>query len=143
MFCRNCGTELAGAPKICMSCGAKPMAGISFCPGCGSATNPMAEICVKCGASVRKGLDTSPKSRLAATLLAFFLGDFGAHRFYVGKNGTAVVMLLLGLIGWATIWIFGIGLIFLIPVWIWSTVDFIFAVAGRMRDSQGNLIEEW
>jgi len=103
----------------------------------------MAEICVKCGVRVGKELDISPKSRLAATLLAFFLGDFGAHRFYVGKNGTAVVMLLLGVIGWATIWILGIGLIFLIPVWIWSTVDFIFAVAGRMRDSQGNLIQEW
>lgn len=143
MFCRNCGIELSGDHKICMSCGAERMAGIRFCPDCGSATNPMAEICVKCGVRVGKELDISPKSRLAATLLAFFLGDFGAHRFYVGKNGTAVVMLLLGVIGWATIWILGIGLIFLIPVWIWSTVDFIFAVAGRMRDSQGNLIQEW
>jgi len=27
-----------------------------------------------------------PKSRLTAFLLCFFLGDFGAHRFYVGRT---------------------------------------------------------
>ena len=32
----------------------------------------------------------SRKSRLVAFLLAFFLGMFGAHRFYVGKTGTAI-----------------------------------------------------
>ncbi len=36
----------------------------------------------------------SPKSRLAAALLCFFLGVFGAHRFYLKKNGTAILMIL-------------------------------------------------
>ena len=44
----------------------------------------------------------SSKSRLATTLLAFFLGSFGAHRFYLGKIGTAVTMLVLTIIGYAT-----------------------------------------
>ena len=85
----------------------------------------------------------SPKSRLATTLLAWFLGHFGAHRFYIGKTGTAVVMLILGIVGWATIWIFGLGLVFLIPVWIWALVDFIIAVVGKMTDKDGLLIEKW
>ncbi len=84
----------------------------------------------------------SSKSRLATSLFAWFLGQFGAHRFYVGKTGTAVVMLVLGILGWATVWIL-VGYVFLIPVWIWSLIDFIFAVSGNMKDSQGKLIKNW
>jgi TM2 domain-containing membrane protein YozV len=139
MFCRNCGKELTGAPEICINCGAKPMSGTSFCPGCGASTTPLTEMCVKCGARVT---NISPKSRLAATLLAWFLGVFGAHRFYIGKTGTAIVMLLLWIAGWATIWLF-VGYIFFIAVGIWAFVDFIVAVVGRMRDKEGRLIQKW
>lgn len=31
--------------------------------------------------------------------LTVFLGLFGAHRFYLGRNGTAIIMLILSLIG--------------------------------------------
>ena len=36
----------------------------------------------------------SKYSRLAVTLFAFFLGVFGVHRFYLGKIGTGIAMLL-------------------------------------------------
>jgi len=51
------------------------------------------------------GNPISPKSRLAAALLAFFLGGLGIHRFYVGKIGTGVLMIFtLGGLGiWALI----------------------------------------
>jgi len=84
----------------------------------------------------------SPKSRLAATLFAFFLGEFGAHRFYIGKIGTAVVMLVLAIIGIATVWFF-VGIAFLVAVGIWALIDFIFAVSGNMKDSQGRPIKNW
>jgi len=59
-------------------------------------------------------------------LFAWFLGAFGAHRFYLGKIGTAIAMLLtLG----------GLG--------IWALVDFIMAVAGAMKDKEGKLIKNW
>jgi TM2 domain-containing membrane protein YozV len=45
---------------------------------------------------------TSPKSGIAALVLAIFLGIFGAHRFYVGKVGTALLMLIT--VGGAGIW---------------------------------------
>ena len=76
-------------------------------------------------------------------LFAWFLGQFGAHRFYTGKIGTAVVMLVMGIVGWATIWIFGLGLILLIPVWIWALVDFIYAVSGYAKDAEGKIIKNW
>lgn len=34
------------------------------------------------------------KSRLAAILLAFFLGGFGAHKFYLGSIGLGILYLL-------------------------------------------------
>jgi len=129
MFCRNCGKELIGVPEICLGCGAKPLVGSSFCQACGAKTSPVAEFCVKCGAGL--GLktvagDVSQKSRLAVTLLAWFLGQFGAHRFYLEKYGTAILMLL-------TLGGFGI----------WALIDFIFAVTGNMRDKEGKLITNW
>jgi len=145
MFCRNCGKELTGSPEICINCGAKPMGGTGFCHSCGAPTTPLTEICVKCGTKVAKAIagDISPKSRLAVTLLAWFLGIFGAHRFYLGKIGTAVVMLILGIIGLSTVWIFGIGLVCLIPVGIWALIDFIYAVSGHMKDKEGKVILKW
>jgi TM2 domain-containing membrane protein YozV len=102
---------------------------------------------MKCGVRIAKGAvvtgDISPKSRLAVTLLAWFLGTFGAHRFYLGKTGTAIVMLILGIIGYATLWLYGIGFIFLAAVGIWALIDFIYAVSGNMRDTEGKLIKNW
>jgi len=36
-----------------------------------------------------------PKSQVIAFILCFFAGGLGAHRFYVGKTGTGILMLLL------------------------------------------------
>ena len=84
----------------------------------------------------------SPKSRLATSLLAFFLGYFGAHRFYIGKTGTAMVMLVLGIVGIPLCFVL-IGIPIVIGVSVWRLVDFIFAVAGKMTDKDGLLIEKW
>jgi len=127
----------------------------SFCPWCGAPTTPATEICIECGVRIAKesAVSISPKLRLAVTLLAFFLGIFGAHRFYVGKNETASVMLFFTVLG---LTIFGLatisqlnggwflwGLSFIIALEIWAFVDFIFAVTGRMKDNQGRLIQKW
>jgi TM2 domain-containing membrane protein YozV len=68
----------------------------------------------------------SPRSRLVALLLCFFLGVFGAHRFYVGKIGTGVVMLVtLG----------GLG--------IWMLIDLILLAFGSLRDREGRRVYNW
>jgi len=108
--------------------------------------------------------DVSPKSRLATSLLAVFLGWVGAHRFYVGKIGTAVVMLIVGVA--SVICYFGamivaiassdeanppqlfilfsvLSAMFGMIVGIWALVDFIFAVTGNFKDSQGKIISKW
>lgn len=68
----------------------------------------------------------SPRSRLAAALLAFFLGWLGAHRFYVGKTGTAILMVI-------TVGGFGI----------WATIDLILILAGAFSDIEGRPVHRW
>lgn len=66
----------------------------------------------------------SDKGFVPTVLLCFFLGALGVHRFYVGKIGTGILMLLtLG----------GLG--------IWSLVDFIIIVTGNFKDKHGLLIK--
>ena len=66
----------------------------------------------------------SEKDFLAMLLLCFFLGYLGMHRFYAGKVGTGILMVLtLG----------GFGL--------WTLIDFIFIVTGNFKDKNGLKIE--
>ena len=63
----------------------------------------------------------------AVTLLVyvvwFFLGTFGAHRFVTGRIVSGLAMLALFMLGWATVWLLGLGLLFLIPAGIWWLID--------------------
>lgn len=43
------------------------------------------------------------KSKVAAALLAFFLGWLGVHKFYLNKPGAGIIMLLCGTVGWILI----------------------------------------
>jgi TM2 domain-containing membrane protein YozV len=68
----------------------------------------------------------SPKSRLVALLLCIFLGSLGIHRFYVGKVGTGILMILtLG----------GLG--------IWTVIDLIFVAVGSFTDKDGLRVFRW
>ena len=51
------------------------------------------------------GAATGDKNRVTAALLAFFLGLFGAHKFYLGKTTAGVIMLLCGTVGWLFLFI--------------------------------------
>ncbi len=82
--------------------------------------------------------EANKKSPAIAYLLWFFLGMFGAHRFYSGQTGTAVAQLLLSVFGILLLFAFGLGLILLIPVWIWIIVD-LFLIPGLIR-SQNSLL---
>jgi TM2 domain-containing membrane protein YozV len=142
MYCRNCGKELTGSPELCMNCGAKPQSGNSFCHACGNETNALAEICINCGVKLSKTGSASPKSRAALSVLSFFLGELGMHRFYVGKIGTGIIMLVLTIIGYATMMLL-FGFAFLGIVWLWNLIDFIMAVSGNFKDREGKTVSTW
>ena len=70
--------------------------------------------------------NVSDKSRGIAFILAMVLGVFGAHRFYVGKTGTGVLMICtLG----------GLG--------IWYLYDVIMVASGSFRDAEGRRVLRW
>jgi len=68
----------------------------------------------------------STKSRLVALLFCILLGVFGVHRFYVGKIGTGILMLLT---------FGGLG--------IWALIDLILIAVGSFRDKQGKRVFRW
>jgi TM2 domain-containing membrane protein YozV len=70
--------------------------------------------------------EISEKSRLVALLLCFFLGVFGVHRFYVGKIGTGILMVL-------TLGGFGI----------WTLIDMCIIAIGSFKDKQGRRLFKW
>ena len=87
--------------------------------------------------------DISPKSKLITVLLALFLGTLGLHRLYIGKIRTGLAILILSILGWVTMWVGGLGFIFLTIVFILVFVDFLMALFGAMKDSEGRPIKSW
>ncbi|MFZ4833409.1 NINE protein [Rouxiella sp. Mn2063] len=72
------------------------MSSMVFCRGCGKEIHETAISCPSCGAPQRVPTSGSlgEKNRLAAALLAFFLGGFGVHKFYLGKYGQGALYLI-------------------------------------------------
>jgi len=67
-----------------------------FCHECGATINAKAEICPKCGVrQTAAPVIQADKTKTAAALFAFFLGGFGAHKFYLGQTGLGFLYLLL------------------------------------------------
>lgn len=73
-----------------------------------------------------------PKSKIGAAALAFFLGIFGIHNFYLGHVGLGLAQLLIATIGG----VFTCGLA-TVAVAIWAFVECIVILCGGIRDSTG------
>lgn len=85
-----------------------------YCRGCGKEIHETAVACPHCGARQRT---KPPKSKVAAGLLAMFLGGLGIHRFYLGQ--------------W---W----GILYLLFVWTFipSVISFIEGIAFLLTSDQ-------
>ena len=61
------------------------------------------------------------KSKMVALALCFFLGYFGAHRFYTGHTVPGILQLLTG------------G-----GCYLWALYDLIMIALGKFQDADGN-----
>ena len=96
------------------------------CRGCGRELHESAITCPQCGAPQPVPVGVSDKLILPALLLCCCFGWFGAHRYYVGKIGTGVLMLCT---------FGGLG--------IWVLIDFITLIVGAFTDKAGNKLTRW
>lgn len=101
-----------------------------FCHACGNSIDAMAEVCPKCGVrqvGTAAVPSASDKRILPVFLLCLFLGGLGVHRFFVGKIGTgiAIILTFCGFFG------------------IWVLIDLILILTGNFTDSKGNKITQW
>lgn len=100
-----------------------------YCSNCGAEVNDNAVVCIKCGCAVNQPKQPecqngSSKDWLVTLLLCFFVGCLGIHRFYVGKTGTGIIMLIT---------CGGCG--------IWALIDFIMICMGNFKDSEDKVIK--
>lgn len=77
-------------------------------------------------ASPSLGVKTSFFAIASPTDACWFLGFLGIHRFYVGKTGTGILMILTG--GGLCIW------------WL---IDLIMVAIGSFTDSEGRVVFQW
>lgn len=78
--------------------------------------------------------DANRKSAGVAYLLWFFVGGFGAHRFYLGRTGTAIAQLMLLLLGWLPLFTGWIAL------GIWLIVD-LFLVSQMVTEENMKTVD--
>ena len=100
-----------------------------YCQNCGEAIDKNLNVCPKCGAQQNEVFTESISQKttnsegvrwLISLLLCWFLGAIGAHRFFVGKIGTGILMIIT---------CGGLG--------IWWLIDFIMILVGEFSDNQG------
>jgi TM2 domain-containing membrane protein YozV len=75
--------------------------------------------------------NVSEKSRLGTFILALVFGGVGLHRFYVGKYGTGILIIILSLLSVFTI------------SYIWVAIDCLVILLGGFRDKENKKIINW
>lgn len=121
IYCYSCGSKIRKDVQFCPNCSAKMEN--SFGSNSPSSRSPSSDRFGNPSTSQNPSAKGVSEDWLLVLLLCCFLGTFGIHRFYVGKIGTGVLMLLTG---------GGCGL--------WTIYDIIIIATGKFSKLNGELI---
>lgn len=99
-----------------------------YCFSCGEVIDSKLDTCPKCGVQQPDVIKNRVFNSewLAALLLCWILGVFGVHRFYMGRIGTGILMLIT---------FGGLG--------IWYIIDLILIITGGLRNSRSELVKPY
>ena len=154
-FCFSCGSVVKKAAEICPKCGVNQSqrnntAAIDvYCISCGKSIKKEASICPFCGVRQGEGSGTGVKNWTTTLLLIIFTGV--GHRFYVGKIGTAILMLLTMLFGYIFSIIgveeydeaiLAIGGFIILAYAIWWIIDLISICTRKFTDKNGQPLKK-
>ncbi|WP_234995198.1 TM2 domain-containing protein [Ruegeria meonggei] len=88
---------------------------------------------------IEQRIANDSKNIFVAYLLWFFVGMFGGHRFYLGESKSAIIMLVLTILGFVSA-ILIVGYFILLGVCIWVLVD-AFLIPGKIT-TQKNIMRQ-
>lgn len=102
--CLNCGEQITADAEVCPHCGVNQTTSLEgsyeergehekYCVECGTLINKQAELCPECGVQQPATGGSTNSDKVAAGVLALFLGGLGAHKFYQGNVKLGVLYL--------------------------------------------------
>ncbi len=98
-FCKHCGTKIPVSAVVCTNCGCQ----VEKLESENNAPQVVVNNSnVNTNTNINAALAGRMKNKWVAVALCFFLGFFGAHKFYEGKIGMGILYLFTG-------GLFGIG----------------------------------
>lgn len=101
-FCKHCGGKIPEAAVVCTLCGCQVEEVKQADQPNIVINNSNSNVNSNINANITSALGVRTRNKWVALLLCFFLGYFGAHKFYEGKVGTGILYLF-------TLGLFGIG----------------------------------
>lgn len=148
MYCQYCGHEIHERASICMNC------------GCATGNRPVPATPAETAgtAPAVNATDESTKNGVVALVLLLVLGQFGGHRFYLNRFGSAMLMGLMFVFVWVLMILGdiletidpdfelpdelrGVAILLLLGWCVWWIIDLILLCAGKMKDGQGRYVK--
>ena len=123
---------------ICKNCGNQMEDNAAFCTNCGTAVAeaaPVVEQSAPVTATVveQPAAPAAPKSKTIAVILAWFLGAFGVHNFYLGDTTKGAIKLAITVVSCGTLAIVSAY---------WGMAEGIMILTGKTTtDAKGNPLE--
>ena len=138
MYCPKCGNEVNEHDKFCSVCGYTLKSNSSF----SEVKTP-----IESNTNQQDKEKTGKKySKAVAALLAFFLGVFGAHNFYLKRFPFAIAQLcasilsvVLPLIFFDNVYVYIISEIIISGLSTWMIVEFILILTDKIKPKDGYL----
>ena len=128
MICKNCGNQMEDNAAFCTNCGTAVAEAAPEAPVVEQSAPVTATVVGQPAAA-----PAAPKSKTIAVILAWFLGAFGVHNFYLGDTTKGAIQLAITVVSCGTLAIVSAY---------WGMAEGIMILTGKTTtDAKGNPLE--